>query len=454
MLDSIRQALHRAVLNLYALRRSKFVRDTITLQAGAMTLMLINVASFVVVVRVLGPEEYGAYQLVLTMYGLLMTLNLTGLGPSTVTRLAEAIGARDIARARDLMGFFIQVAAATGLIAWGIAILFGPALAADWYDNPQIGQLLQVYVLVLFFNPLYQFGLITLQSTRAMRSYTLLENAASLGEAVLRLAAALLWGGAAAIVIAHVFAEGLKGGGGLLLYLREQRRRPEVLPRLRDVLAVVPRNSPRPYWRFGFSMALDKSVAAWFVLLPVQAVAMRFGEAEAGFLRLGLSALSYPAILFSGILTNLETRLPADAGQRNYVRLADNFRRVMRIVIPVALLIYGAFALFAPLLVPVLGEEYLPAMAVIRVLCIYGVITAVGGAFGPLYRTLRLVPAMLAAKIAALLLTVPAGAILIEAAGAVGGAWAVNIVFALSVGMTMIVVLRRLWRLAAEQRAY
>ncbi len=432
--------------------RSKFVRDTLTLQAGTLVLTAVNALSFVVIVRGLGPEQYGVYQLVITMHGLLMTLNLTGLGPSTITRLAEAVGAGDGTRARDLMAFFLQASLAVAVLAGLVAWAFGPAFAAASYDNATIGELYRVYVLILFFDPIYRLVLLTLQSLRAMRAFTILENGMLLLEALLKIGVILLGGGARGVVLAHVAAVILRAAVAVILYRAQRRARPALLPTIPAVLRGMLRNSPRPYWQFGFWLALDKNISSLYTLLPVQIVAMVAGEAAAGFLRLGLNALSYPNMLFKGILTNLETRLPADAGQGNYIRLADNFRRLNRWLIPASAALYGGVALFAPLAVPVLGEEYAPAIGVIRALCVYGLITGIGGSFGPLYRTLRMLGAILGTKIAALALAALPGLWLITTQAALGGAWTINLVYALSVGLTMALVWPRLRRLAQEQR--
>jgi O-antigen/teichoic acid export membrane protein len=445
--------IHRLTARVKNLLGSKFVRDTITLQTGTLILTAVNAVSFVIVVRALGPEQYGVYQLVLTMYGLLMTLNLTGLGPSTITRLAEAIGAADRERIRDLMGFFLQASAAVAVVALLAGLLFGPAFAAYSYANPFIGELFRAYALVLIFEPVYHLVLLTLQSLRAMRRYTLLENGALLLEAALKIAVVLLGYGAAGVIAASVAGSASKAAISLAIYHRQQRRQPDLLPGIGEVLGAMLRNSPRPFWRFGFLLALDKNVSGLYTLLPVQVLGMLAGEAAAGFLRLGLNALSYPNMLFRGVLTNLETRLPASAGQRNYLQLDDNFRRLMRWIVPLSAGLYGAFALLAPLVMPLLGEEYIPALPVIRVLCLYGFITGVGGAFGPLYRTLRMLGSMLATKVLALALAALPGLWLLRAWGPTGGAWTINLVYALAVGATIALVWPRLRRLARDQRA-
>ncbi len=441
--------MQRLIAEVRRLGRSKFVRDTMMLQAGSLALTAIGAVSFVVVARGLGREAYGVYQLVLNSYGLLMTLNLTGLGPSTITRLAEAVGARDRDRVRDQMAFFVQISLAVAVLALAAAALFGPVLAV----TPAVSDLLLVYMLTLFLLPWHGLLLLVLQATRIMHGYTLLENGSNLVEAALKIAVVLLGWGAAGVIGALVATAALKALGSLFLYHRLQRRQPELLPTMGEVLSAARRNSPRPYWRLGFLLALDKNIVALYTLLPVQALAMVSGEAAAGFLRLGLNALSYANLLFSGILTNLEARLPALAGQGDYARLAANVRRVLRYLIPIAGGVYGAFALLAPLVVPILGEEYIPAIPVIRVLCLFGLVTGIGGIFGPLYRTLRAMRGILAIKIGALLAMVAPGLWLITHYGEVGGAWTIVLVYTLSVGLTISLIWPRLRRLAAAQAA-
>jgi O-antigen/teichoic acid export membrane protein len=70
------------------------------------------------------------------------------------------------------------------------------------------------------------------------------------------------------------------------------------------------------------------------------------------------------------------------------------------------------------------------------VLCVYGAITAAGGIFGPLYRALDMNRVALAVKLLTALVVLVPGALLVMNAGAVGGAWVVNALYALSVAGT------------------
>jgi hypothetical protein len=71
-------------------------------------------------------------------------------------------------------------------------------------------------------------------------------------------------------------------------------------------------------------------------------------------------------------------------------------------------------ALAAPLVIPpLLGTRWLPAIAPLAALTLYGAVTTVGGVFGPLYRAFNLMKRMIAARAVTLLLVLPVGALLL-----------------------------------------
>jgi O-antigen/teichoic acid export membrane protein len=113
------------------------------------------------------------------------------------------------------------------------------------------------------------------------------------------------------------------------------------------------------------------------------------------------------------------------------------------------LALYGVLALVAPFVIPpILGDEWTGAIPPLVVLTIYGAVTTVGGVFGPLYRAFNRMRAALIAKITALVVVIPFGVVLIQQLGsqnaALGGAWMINGLFTVSVGITGVVMLREL----------
>ena len=191
----------------------KFVQDTITLQAGKMVLTAISVGAGIILLRGLGKDQYGIWSTMLTMYGLLMFFNLTGIGQSTLTRLSESLSAGNCTLTLNLMAFYMQVSLGVSVIASGIAFLAGPAFAAASYDSRAVGELMAVYTLVYFPLSIYQLMLLVLQSSRSMRAYTLLENSGVVVDAVLVVGVVITQTGAAGLVVAYLISSLIKAGG-------------------------------------------------------------------------------------------------------------------------------------------------------------------------------------------------------------------------------------------------
>jgi len=432
----------------------KFVRDTVALQTGTLISVIVGVASSIILVRGLGGYQYGLYSLMLTMYGLLMTLNLTGLGPSATTQISEAVAAEDRAETARVMAFFVQMSLAVAVIATALSLPLAPGVAASSYGEASIGGLLQIYIFTLFFAPIHNLALTMLKSTRSMQAYTVFNNVTAVLDAALILAAILLDGTAWGVVIARLLSAVIGAGLSVGVYARLQRRFDETLPTLGEVARALRTTSPRPYWRFGFQLALDKNISQLYTLLPLQMLGMWATPQAAGYLRMALSALERPALFFSGILINMSVQVPADYARRDYARLRANFLRVLKWIVPLSLAVFGTFSLVAPLLVPlVYGEDYRPAVPAIIVLGIYGTVTGIGGIFGPLYRALRIMRAILVAKVLSLLIAALPSIALVRAWGTVGGAWSINLFYILSIALTIYVTWPRVTRLADAQVA-
>lgn len=447
----MRAAVRRARQWVARLLEIKFVRDTLALQTGNFVSVVVGVVASIVLVRGLGSAEYGLYSLMLTMYGLLMTLNLTGLGPSATTQLSEAVAAEDRAETARVMAFFVQMSLAVAVIATALALALAQPVAARSYGDASIGSLLQIYIFTLFFTPVHNLALTMLKSTRSMQSFTVFNNVTAVLDAALILGAILLGGAARGVVIARLVSAAIGMLLSLEVYWRLQRRH-AALPPLAEVGRALRTTSPRPYWRFGFQLALDKNISQLYTLLPLQMLGMWATPQAAGYLRMALSALERPALFFSGILINMSVQVPADYGRREYARLRANFLRVLRWIVPLSVAVFGTFSLLAPLLVPIVyGEEYRPAVPAIIVLGVYGTITGIGGIFGPLYRSLRIMRAILLTKAIALAVAALPSIALVRAWGAVGGAWSINLYFAVSIALTIFVTWPRVTALAQSR---
>ena len=435
------------------LRESKFVRDTLVLQIGRIGTTGLSFVSFWLVIRLMGVEQYGVWKLVLALLGIWQTLDITGIGQLTSTRLAIAVGRKDTHDALDLMAIYAKVVLAWALISVVVLFTLGPLVAARLYDGDQrIGVLAGWLSLTLAADSLYTLIIVTLQSRRLMRQLAVLQN---LNQVVLF----------ACIVIAMLLSptpEALLAGRlvysystlalAFYLYARLRDEAGVTFPPLGAVFRRAARVSLRGYWRAGVAMAFDKNISALYTQVPMTLVGMLAGPAAAGVLGVGHDVVARSSLLTGPVLENVQAVVPQSVGRGDYAKLRRNFGRVLLVMAAGATAFYVLLALAAPLVVPlVFGADTAPAVPIVIILSFFGAISAVGGLFGPLYRAFNLMRAALAVKIFTGLVLFLPGLFLIAQYGAVGGAWLMNGLFLVSIVLTAVITLPPLRRRAAAQ---
>ncbi len=148
----------------------------------------------------------------------------------------------------------------------------------------------------------------------------------------------------------------------------------------------------------------------------------------------------------------MQAVVPQAVGRRDYAGLWRRFRQVMLVLAVGGAAFFGVFALIVPFVVPILyGSDWLPVIPLLQLLAIFGVVTTLGGVFGPLYRAFDQVRGALVIKLVVLGVGLPIGFWLIEQYGAVGGVWLVNGLLAASVLLTAVMTLPELRAQAIRQ---
>lgn len=464
------------VASVRALLRRKFVRDTLALQAGKIFNVGVSFAASVLVARLMQPTAYGEWALTVSFFSIWQSLNITGVAHSTITRLSAAVGARDEGEILNLTAFYVRVSLLWAVICFALLALLGAPLAARLYtrDVPlvsppglpvtlalpeaSIGVMAAVYALVLFPDALYNLVIISLHSRRLMRISTLMENVNQIVLTMCILTALLISPTLVGMVAGRLTYSASTMAIALWLYQRQRAAQAGsvTFPALRQIFTRARTVPVRPYFRFGLMISLDRSAANLFIQVAMQFVGIHAGKEAAGYLQLAMKAMQLPNTLTSAIFDNMQAVVPQAVGRRDFVRLWRNFNRVLVTLAGGAALFYGAVILFVLTLGSVLvsllyGEAWTPAVPLLAALAVYGAITTVGGVFGPLYRALDMVGRAAMVKIIALAVSLLPGLWLVRQWGALGGAWMISLVFAVSVGLTTALTLPALRRMSEEQ---
>lgn len=393
---------------------SRFVRDTFALQIGKLGTMLLSFISTFIMWRLLGPGGYGVFGIATSFLTLFTLLDLTGLGTSTASRLAVAIGAKDSDEARDLIAFHLQtnVLVNVGLLA--LVLVIGQPVADAMHDNSQIGDLAAWLAVALIADGVYSLIMTALQARRSMRVVAVMSVINQFVLSMCLIVAVVIDARPEALVAARLVYSYVTLAIAIGVYIRTRENGEFALPTLGAILGRVGRLSGRSYWRYGFANAIDKNLADGFLALAIQVVAIIGGNVAVGYLNLAMTGITNTGILTSAIFENLKAVVPQAVGRRDYAGLWRGIRGALIALAVGSVIVYAVLALVAmPIIPPVLGEEWIPAIPALIALTPFGVITSVTGVFGPIYRALNLMRQAILAKVAALLLVLLPGTVLL-----------------------------------------
>lgn len=327
-------------MNVRGLLRSRFLRDSATLQLGSVCLAGGNLLGVVALTHVLGAHRQGEFYLAVAMHSLLWFATGLGLNTVVISRVARAAKGGDTAGVAGLLGHLGKVTALLAVGTAAFAWLVLPAPARAWLgasvDEPVdvarnaallcLGPLLEVPRMV---------ALAGLSATRRMASIARVENGHEACRVVLVVVGALVTGSARGPVIGMLIASALGSLLGLEAWARESRagegeRTPLPGP-LPGPLAVLRARSALP-WRTGIGdglrMGLVRNINIYASQILPTLILGRFGApAWVAYLRVAQRLTDVPRMLMGGIgrtalpvLSGLDPRKERARLQRLYVR--------------------------------------------------------------------------------------------------------------------------------------
>ena len=212
-LPQVKDTVQRAI-------RARFARDVAALQVSNSAQKVLAAVFWVVLYRLLSPEEIGQYVHVLAFFGTINLLGYLSLGPSLVTRLAEAAAAHDPGELRRIMGYLIKINAAWALPVTALTWLVATPLSVWWYGEPLYGEPVKILALGAPLAVLTLAMTTALQSVSRMHSIALVEVCAKTTHTLLGVGAMVAGLGLTGLVSATVISQAVGCAIGLLAYQR------------------------------------------------------------------------------------------------------------------------------------------------------------------------------------------------------------------------------------------
>ena len=426
---------------LLAFFKIKFVKDTLILQAGTVVTMGANLATSVLLARILQPERYGIYALVFSLYGLIGLFGNVGVGLATVTRLAEAYAKRDEEEVTNLLAFFVKMSAIMAVFILVVGFLLSPYLASKMYDSREIGHIAQLLFLIAPLGIMY--GLVTtiLQSVRMMQQLTILESLMTILTSVLVIGFVLLGLGVNGIVYGHVLATLFSSAMGLLIYHRLRWQLGSALPSLRRALKRVWQVRIKEYFGLGFLIAVDKNIGKLYTMLPIVFLGIFAIPREVSHFKIAYGAISLLKNVTTALGRNVAVKLPEIYAKKDIKHVKRELFKILKFSLSISIGLTFVFLLLSPWFIGMAyGNEYISAINNIYILGIYSGLAG-AGVVSYIFRTINRVEVAIKIGLVTLLTSFALGLTLVKEMGALGAAILVDLQFIIPTALALLFVL-------------
>jgi len=330
--------------------------------AQQLTQQILIVGRFVVLARLIAPEEFG----VLGMATLAMSI----LAALTETGLHQAIIQKRELTARTLDAAWTTLAARGVLLA--LALFAGAGLVADFFGEARAAPVLRVLSLAVLLDGGVSLAATLLRKNLDFRRYFWFQTGGLLVELVVTLALALLWRNVWALVAGRI-------AGALTRVC---------------VSYAIGRRAPRIVWDRAELRELERygrwlTASSIFLLILGQGdgtyVGKVFGAEALAYYQWAYRLSNIPATAISEVIAMV--MFPAySVVQDRREEIGALYIRVLRVTALLALPVAALIGASAPHVVPVfLGERWLPIVPLIAVLSLYGAVRALGATTGALF---------------------------------------------------------------------
>jgi O-antigen/teichoic acid export membrane protein len=318
------------------LLQSRFLRDSLLLQASGALVALCQLLSASILAHSLGETAQGRYISAVKVYGLLFMLFNTGIVPAVVSQVGAAVIRGQIEKIAAWQGFLVKAYLITGLLLVSLGWAVLPPFTELAFENRELG----VWAFWLCFAPLLECGRVlamcSFQGLRLMKDLAHLDVYGEFGRFALVAGAAYWFESAQAVVLATLLSGAWGSLVGLWLYRRSLVREAHGLPSLERVFQRMKDVRLADGLPLGLRLGLLRSLdALHFDLLPpllmfYAGVAKRLPTPEdpVAYFNNAQRLMLIPAVLMTGIARNTLPAMSGIAGRKDPELLRRSFWKV------------------------------------------------------------------------------------------------------------------------------
>jgi O-antigen/teichoic acid export membrane protein len=331
-------------------------------------------------------------------------LNL-GTNYASLTLLSEAYATNNKEKIRDILTYYLKVTSLAYLIVGAILIIIAPLVTKNFYHNENIGQLARIIILSNAVNLVFGMYTIVLQVIRKIKNLTTVENINKISLVLIPVVFVLLGYGLNGLVFGYLLANLIFIGVSFWGYKSIVKLLP-IFPTWTDILKNWKKVKVGYYFKFGFSIAIDKNISSLYSTLPIFILGI-FDLNAVAFFKVANAYASAPLMLINPVSRLLTVHLPK-AKANNYKLFKKNFIQSSVGSFLITVVATLVFLLLANTLIPAFyGADYKLAVNLSIPLLIAVAFVALGVGNGSALRTLNLMKKSIIMNTSYLILSAP-----------------------------------------------
>lgn len=399
-----------------------FTRDVVILQLGMVFNTGLAFLTSLIFARFLGPEQYGFYTLVFALAGTVNLFQDFGIGQAATNLWAKAAATRDRQQIIKILLYFTKISIWTALTVGLLGTILTPFIGQFVYHDLYLGKLAAIVVATTALTFFFPLAAIALQVVRRISFLAILEGVHKVLFSGIPIILLLLGFGVLGIASGQFAAMILSSIVAIVIY-RYLAREESNIPQIKEfVLAPSDREGLRRFFRYGFSIAVDRNLAKLLVLVPILLVGYFLPSTSAlGFYKVAMGYMSLPLLLLKPVSRLLNVQFPYTEAKSGEPRLLQRFFQVSLISVAITAGIALVLLLLGPFLIELFyGRDYMPSIQMIYPLFLYPIFLALGVGIGPVFRTLNKMKVLIGINTVSLMLLFPSAFYLIKTSGVRG----------------------------------
>ena len=433
------------ISKIQALLKRPFILNAASFQIGSVGAMLVQAIAGVILARILGPNEFGRYAIVMSMAAIGSVLLGAGATDAIAPVLARAKHSQDDDEIRNVILFLGKFVLITSVIVLILGLTM-PIIAQYLYGDASIGWyglavLTAAAISTMFFAPtqlgLQVFGYIgrlsiLTFSDQFIRQCFVVTLVLS-GFGVLGASIGHLFGALIVMLTAGLF----------WIYLRRSATK---LPSIKSLWIKYPQNG-RKYLAPTLWVLIDRNLAMLYGAAPVAIAGLFLATTDVSYFKIALGWVTLALAVLSPISTLLNTELARIQIQQPE-KLRSRFLQVTLLSVASSAVVTAMAAVVArPVFNLLYGSQYINAVPLVYWLTPFGALFGLGIALGPMWRALNMVRSSIVINLIVLGVGIPLSFVALQQWGALGAVAMVTGWYTISHAVSFLYLFKSLKRL-------